>query len=109
MTNKRIIDINEHIESESLAPLTMISWNPTSPTLDATINFQCSRYFRYKVDGTYFGAAQPDGGLSISASSLLGTMVPIMDNAGNIVGEMPAEAFVGALKGMFNQNYNMMR
>lgn len=109
MTNKRIIDVNEHIVSEALAPLTTINWDPTAPTLDATVNFQCARFFRYKVDGAYFGAAQPDGGLSIAASTLVGTMIPVMDNDGNIVAEIPAEVFIGALKGMFDQQYNKLR
>lgn len=107
--NKRIINVNEHIESESLAPFTTISWNPASAELDATIGFQCARFYKYKVTGEYFGAPQPDGGLSITAASILGTMIPVMDGEGNIVTQIPAEVFVGALKGLFDEHYNKLR
>ena len=107
--NKRIIDVNEHIESEALASITTISWSPTEGPQAATIFFQCSRYFRYKVDSTYFGAPAPDGGININASQLLGRTIPVMMPGGQIVGEQPAELLAGLLRGLFNMLYNELR
>lgn len=107
--NKRIIDVNEHIESEALAPMTVISWEPTAGPSAATITFQCSRYFQYKLDGTYFGAPQPDGAISVAATQLLGRTIPAMLPGGQIVGEYPAELLDGLLRGLFHTLYNEMR
>lgn len=107
--NKRIVDVNDHVESESLAPLTTISWTPSAGPQAATITFQCSRYYRYKLDGSYFGAPEPDGAITVSASQLIGRMIPIMLPGGQIIGEQPAELFDGLLRGMFHMLYNEMR
>ena len=107
--NKRIIDINEHIESEALAPSTIISWEPTIGPQEATVTFQCQRFFRYKVDSTYFGAPQFDGSLNVAASQLLGRMIPVMLPGGQVVGEQPAELLDGMLRGLFDMLYNEMR
>lgn len=107
--NKRITNVNEHIESEVLAPVTILSWEPTQGPTAANITFQCSRYFRYKIDGTYFGAPQPDGGISVAATQLLGRTIPVMLPGGQIVGEQPAELLDGMLRGLFDMLYSEMR
>jgi hypothetical protein len=107
--NKRIIDVNEHIESEALAPVTILSWEPALGPTAATITFQCSRYFRYKLDGSYFGAPQSDGAISVSATQLLGRNIPVMLPGGQIVGEYPAELLDGLMRGLFHMLYNEMR
>ena len=107
--NKRIIEVNEHIRSESLASLTTIGWSPTEGPQAATITFQCQRFFQYKVDDTYFGAPQSDGAISVAATQLLGRMIPVMLPGGQIIGEQPAELLDGMLRGLFNMLYNEMR
>lgn len=107
--NKRIIDVNEHIQSEALAPTTIIGWSPTDGPQAATITFQCQRFFQYKVDSTYFGAPQSDGAITVAATQLLGRMIPVMLPGGQIVGEQPAELLDGMLRGLFNMLYNEMR
>lgn len=109
MTNARIRKINAHIESEALAPTTNITWHPTEGATSATLTFYCARYSRYLVDGTYFGAPEPDGAITVAASQLLGRMIPVMLPGGQIIGEQPAELFDGMLRGMFNMLYNEMR
>lgn len=106
--NARITKINEHITSEALAPTTTISWSPTEGPQAATITFQCAKYFKY-VDGAYFGAPQPDGGITVSAQQLFGRKIPIMLPGGQIVGEQPAELFDGMLRGLFDLLYNETR
>lgn len=107
--NARITSVNAHIESESLAPITTISWSPTDGPQAANITFSCSRYYRYAVDGAYFGAPEPDGAISVPAAQLLGRMVPIMLPGGQIVGHQPAELLDGMLRGLFDMLYNEMR
>lgn len=107
--NARIEDVNEHIESEALAPVTTISWSPTEGPQAANITFTCSRYFRYKVDGTYFGAPQADGAISLAAAQLLGRKIPVMLPGGQVIGEQPAELLDGMLRGLFDLLYNEMR
>lgn len=107
--NKRIATVNEHIESEALAPITTIAWSPTEGPQAATISFQCARFFRYAVDGTYFGAPEPEGAINVAASQLLGRTIPVMMPGGQIVGEQPAELLDGLLRGLFDMLYNEMR
>ena len=107
--NKRFEDVNEHIESEVLAPSTVISWNPSEGPAAGTVTFQCFKYLRYKPDGTYFGVAVPDGAISFTAQQLLGRMIPVMLPGGQIVGEQPAELLDGMLRGLFDMLYNESR
>jgi hypothetical protein len=107
--NKRIIDVNEHVSSESLSTTTVISWQPTAGPQAATITFQCSRFFQYKIDGSYFGAPQSDGAITVTAGQLVGRMIPVMLPGGEIIGEQPAELFDGMLRGLFHMLYNEMR
>lgn len=107
--NARITKVNDHITSEVLAPTTTISWNPPEGIQSAVITFTCAKYHRYDVDGTYFGAPQPDGAISISASQLLGRKIPVMLPGGKIVGEQPAELFDAMLRGLFDMLVNETR
>lgn len=107
--NARIIDLNQHIRSEALAPTTTISWSPTEGPQAATITFQCARFFQYRVNGAYFGAPQPDGAINVAASQLIGRMIPVMLPGGQIVGEQPALLLDGLLRGLFNMLYNEQR
>lgn len=107
--NKRFNSINDHVECETLAPTTLIIWSPTEGPQAATITFQCARYFRYKLDGGYFGAPQPEGSINVAAAQLLGRMIPVMLPGGQIVGEQPAELLDGMLRGLFDMLYNESR
>ena len=106
--NARIRKVNAHIESEVLAPVVTIVWSPTEGPHAATITFQCQRFHRY-VDGTYFGAPEPDGAITVSAAQLFGRAIPVMLPGGQIVGEQPAELFDGMLRGMFDLLYHDIR
>lgn len=105
MSNPRIVAVTPSVESEVLSPSTVIFWDPTAGPLAGGIHFNCARYFRDAVTKQYFGAPQGEGILTVLASSLVGDTIPVLDLDGNVVSHLPAEVFVGALKGLFDQAY----
>lgn len=107
--NKRFQTVNAHVESEALAPTTTIFWDPAVGPQAATIRFGCARYFKLTADGVYFGQPQADGEISVPASELLGTTIPVMLPGGQIVGEQPAELLDALLRGLFDKLYNERR
>ena len=107
--NARIKTLNEHIDSEVLAPVVTINWTPTEGPQAAVLTFQCHRYFRYTGDGSYFGAPEYDGAINVQAEQLRGRMIPVMLPGGQIVGAQPAELFDGMLRGLFDLIYNETR
>lgn len=106
--NLRIQRISDHLMTEVLAPVTTITWDPTAEGLAAAIQFTCHRYFK-DADGKYLGAQASDGYVHVSAADLIGTTIPMLGEKGEVVGHLPAEAMIAAIKGLFDQQYNEKR
>lgn len=106
--NIRIQRISDHLMTEVLAPVTTITWDPTAEGIAAAIRFDCHRYFK-GADGRYIGAQASDGYVHVSAADLIGTTIPMLGEKGEVVGHLPAEAMIAALKGLFDQQYNIQR
>ena len=71
----RIRSVNPATEAESLAPRTVINWEPRDIT--GSVVFECSRYYRTAGTAEYFGAPEPDGGISVSIAELLTRSVDV--------------------------------
>ena len=106
--NLRIQRISDHLMTEVLAPVTTITWDPTAEGIAAAIRFDCHRYFK-DAGGKYIGAQASDGYIHVSAAELVGTTIPMLGENGEVVGHLPAEAMIAALKGLFDQQYNIQR
>jgi len=73
--NARIRAVNTATESESLAPRTVINWNPTDNT--GSVVFECARFYRTAGTTEYFGAPEPDGAISVSLEELLQRVISV--------------------------------
>lgn len=105
MPNVRIRAVNAATESESLAPRTVIDWNPTDNT--GGVTFECSRYYRTAGTEDYFGAPEPDGALRVSLGDLLQRVVTVQTPGGPV--DVPAPLLMGAVKTLFDSLYNELR
>lgn len=101
----RISTVNASTEAEALAPRTVINWEPVSNT--GSVLFECAKFYRTSSSGDYFGAPQPDGGISISLAELLTRSVDVPTPQGTITVPMPL--LMGAIKVLFDQLYNEQR
>jgi len=105
MPNARIRAVNPATESESLAPRTTINWNPTDNT--GSVLFDCARFYRTQGTFDYFGAPEPDGGISVSLDDLLVRSVDVPTLGGPV--NVPLPLLMGAIKILFDQLYNEQR
>ena len=103
--NARIRTINAATEAESLAPRTVINWEPRDNT--GSVYFECAKFYRTAGTFDYFGAPEPDGGISVSLSDLLARSVDVPTPQGVVTVPMPL--LMGAIKVLFDQLYNEQR
>jgi hypothetical protein len=101
MTNIRITEVTPTVESEALAPRTTIFWEPTSNT--GSVHFECQRFYRTTGTTDYFGAPEPDGGLSLSLADLMTRTVTVQTPNGPM--DIPAALLMGAVKALFDELY----
>lgn len=105
MSNARIKRINNVVESEVLAPRTVINWDPTTDT--GNVLFECAKYYREAGTGNYFGIPEPDGGMSISLAELMPKTFTIPTPDGSV--EVPAVLLMASIKSLFNETYYAQR
>ena len=103
--NARIQTVNAATESEALAPLTRIQWNPIDNT--GAVVFECAKFYRTAGTTDYFGAPEPDGALSVSLADLLQRSVDVPTPQGPV--NVPMTLLMGAIKVLFDQLYNEQR
>lgn len=103
--NARISDINAATEAESLAPRTIINWDPRDNS--GNVVFECSKFYRTAGTFDYFGAPEPDGGISVSLAELLQRSVDVPTPQGPVA--VPLPLLMGAIKVLFDQLYNEQR
>lgn len=101
----RIQAVNAATESESLAPRTIIDWNPTDDT--GAVTFECARFYRTAGTLDYFGAPAPDGAIRISLADLLQRTITVQTPQGPV--DVPALLLMGAVKTLFDELYNEVR
>lgn len=103
--NARIRTVNAATEAEALAPRTVINWNPADNT--GSVFFECAKFYRTAGTFDYFGAPEPDGGISVSLEDLLQRSVDVPTPGGPVAVPMPL--LMGAIKVLFDQLYNEQR
>lgn len=103
--NLRIKAVNAATESESLAPRTVIDWNPVDNT--GAVTFECSRFYRTANTVDYFGAPEPDGAIRVALSDLLLRTITVQTQQGPV--DVPAPLLMGAVKTLFDTLYNEAR
>lgn len=103
--NARISQVNAATESEVLAPRTIINWDPRDNT--GNVYFECAKFYRTAGTTDYFGAPQPDGGISVSLADLLQRSVDVPTPSGPVT--MPLPLLMGAIKVLFDQLVNEQR
>lgn len=103
--NARIRTVNPSTEAEALAQRTVINWNPTDNT--GNVLFECAKFYRTAGTFDYFGAPEPDGGISVSLADLLARSVDVPTPQGTVTVPMPL--LMGAIKVLFDQLYNEQR
>lgn len=103
--NARITTVNAATEAEALAPETVIYWEPRDNT--GSVVFRCARFYRTAGTYDYFGAPEPDGGISVSLADLLARSVEVPTPQGPV--NVPMTLLMGAIKVLFDQLYNEQR
>lgn len=73
--NARIRTVNAATESESLAPRTVINWEPRDNT--GNVYFECAKFYRTAGTSDYFGAPESDGGITVPLAELLARSVDV--------------------------------
>lgn len=93
--NARIRDVNASTECESLSPLTMLDWNPT--TGSGAIVFNGAWYYRTKGTEDYFGEPQRDMTLRVTMAEAL---------ALGPMNGVPPEYVIAYFKGLWDNRRN---
>ena len=104
--NPLIRPVNQHVEIETLAPRTIINWEPLSNT--GSITYECSDYNRMTEDGSYFGQPVPSGGISVSLSTVMNEIVDVEVSPG-VFQPIPLVLVAGALKAHFKKHLALQR
>ena len=103
--NKRILQVNAATEAESLAPRTVINWNPIDNA--GQVSFECAKYYRDAGTTRYFAAPEADGSIVIDLDPLLQRSVTVQTENGPVV--LPTSLLMAAVKVLFDELYNEIR
>jgi hypothetical protein len=104
--NPLITDINAHVQSETLAPRTVIAWDPTTNT--GSITYECANFFVLKEDGSYFGQPAPSGAVSVSLETVIAETVDV-EVAPGVFQPVPMALVAGAIKAHFKKHIGIIR
>jgi hypothetical protein len=99
--NPLIKSINAHVQVETLAPRTVLSWDP--PAGVGFLTYECADYFQLKEDGSYFGQPVPSGSLSFEMNDVLAETVDV-EVAPGVFQPVPMVLVAGALKAHFKKH-----
>lgn len=101
MSNPLITSVNAHVQTETLAPRTVINWDPLSGT--GVITYECADYFQLKDDGSYFGQPTPAGAISFSMADVISETVDV-EVAPGVFQQFPMAIVAGAIKAHFKKH-----
>ena len=104
--NPLITPINEHVQSETLAPRTTINWEPKTNT--GSITYECSEYYQMVADGTYFGQPVPAGSISVSLEEVMQEVVDV-EVAPGVFQPVPMLLVAGAIKAHYKKHMTRIR
>lgn len=104
--NPLIESVNAHVQTETLAPRTVLTWDPPSGV--GFLTYECSTFFQLKEDGSYFGQPVPAGAMSFAMNDVLAETVDV-EVAPGVFQPVPMALVAGALKAHFKKHMALRR
>lgn len=104
--NPLIKSVNARVQTETLAPRTVMSWDPVNGT--GFLTYECADYFQLKEDGSYFGQPVPAGGMSFAMDDVMAETVDVEVSPG-VFQSVPMALVAGAFKAHFKKQIAIRR